>query len=124
MVEAAGRQRVEESVKQVLKGLGSAVVVCVPLGLYFHFWMRGTVLFTAFIVGVLGTGILIVVGTRSDEADAAADLAWRAAAPDLPPVSDRRSMEAAQFRRAGPSTAGAKSAPGEKSAAAATTPRR
>jgi len=90
-------------VKQVLKGVGAAVVVGVPLGLYFHFWLRGTLPFTALLVGVMSLGIIIVVGTRSDEADAAADLAWRAAAPDLPPVSDRRSMEAAQRHMPGPS---------------------
>jgi hypothetical protein len=93
-------------VRQVLKGVFAAFAVGIPLGLYLHLWLHGTLLFTLVAVGALGTGIIIVVGTRSDRTDAAADAAWQAAAPDLPPVSDRRALETSQARLPGPEAAG------------------
>jgi hypothetical protein len=45
----------------------------------------------------LGLAILAVVGTGRDERGAASDAAWSAAAPDLPPASDRAAMEQAQI---------------------------
>ena len=87
---------------RALQGLGSALVVgsvfCVFLvGLLGANW--------PFAVGsavVLGLGIIAVVGTRASAKDLAADAAWRAAAPDLPPVSDRRALEAVQDTIPGP----------------------
>jgi hypothetical protein len=89
-------------VRQVQKGVFAAFAVGIPLGLYLHLWLHGTLLFTLLAVGTLGTGITIVVGTRSDKTDAAADAAWEAAAPDLPPVSDRRALEISQAHLPGP----------------------
>jgi len=106
-------------VKQVLKGVVAAMIVCVPLGLNLHLWLHATPPVTILIAGGLALAIIVVVGTRSDQADATADEAWRAAAPDLPPVSDRRSMEAAQQQLPGPDAAGRKapSVPAAKSPA-------
>jgi GNAT superfamily N-acetyltransferase len=49
--------------------------------------------FAALASMALGLAILAVVGTCSDDNGAALDAAWRAAAPDLPPVSDRFTLE-------------------------------
>jgi len=51
---------------------------------------------------VLGGAIAAVVLTRTTEQDVMADEAWIAAAPDLPPSSDRRAMEASQGTLPGP----------------------
>jgi hypothetical protein len=51
---------------------------------------------------VLGLGIFAVVATRASETDIAADAAWRTAAPELPPSSDRRATEAARNTTPGP----------------------
>jgi hypothetical protein len=101
----AGREW-RSPVRQVLKGVFAAFAVGIPLGLYLHLWLHGTLLFTLAAVGTLGMGIIVVVGTRSDKTDAAADAAWKAAAPDLPPVSDRRALETAQAHLPGPEAAG------------------
>ena len=90
---------------RALQGLGSAIVVS---GL-FCFFLVGLLGATwPFALGsglVLGLGIIAVVGTRSSEKDVAADTAWREAAPDLPPASDRRAMELAQSTMPGPEKA-------------------
>jgi hypothetical protein len=46
----------------------------------------------------LSLSVMAVVGTGRDDAGVAADAAWRAASPDLPPVVDRVAMEQAQAR--------------------------
>ena len=94
--------------RQVLKGVAAALIVCIPLGLNLHFWLHGTLAVTLLICGALGLAIIVVVGTRSDATDAAADAAWRAAAPDLPPVSDRLTLESDQRQISGPEGAGGK----------------
>ncbi len=90
---------------RALQGLGSAIVV----SSVFCFFLVGLLGATwPFAIGsglVLGLGIIAVVGTRSSEKDVAADTAWREAAPDLPPASDRRAMELAQTTMPGPEKA-------------------
>ena len=90
---------------RALQGLGSAIVVS---GL-FCFFLVGLLGATwPFALGsglVLGLGIIAVVGTRASEKDVAADAAWREAAADLPPASDRRAMELAQSTMPGPEKA-------------------
>jgi hypothetical protein len=57
----------------------------------------------AILVGaVVGLAIGLVVGTRTDAHDAAGDEAWRGAAPDLPPVRDRMTLERLQATMPGP----------------------
>jgi hypothetical protein len=90
---------------RALQGLGSAIVV----SSVFCFFLVGLLGATwPFAIGsglVLGLGIIAVVGTRSSEKDVAADAAWREAAWDLPPASDRRAMELAQSAMPGPEKA-------------------
>jgi|ERR1035437_1041654 hypothetical protein len=54
----------------------------------------------------LALAVMAVVGTSSDDQGTASDVAWRAAAPDLPPVLDRAAMEKAQTHIPGPSKPG------------------
>ncbi len=69
------------------------VVVAVAIGLamfaFLTYWMRGSEIFTLPASIFIGAGVLAVMGTQNDDAAGAADRAWREAAPDLPPVSDR-----------------------------------
>jgi hypothetical protein len=87
---------------RTLQSLGSAIVV----GSVFSFFLVGllgaTWPFAIFSSVVLGVGIVAVVATRSSEMEGAANDAWLEAAPDLPPASDRRAMEAAQATMPGP----------------------
>ncbi len=87
---------------RALQSLGSAIVV----GSVFSFFLVGllgaTWPFAIFSSLVLGIGIIAVVATRASETEGAADVAWQEAAPDLPPGSDRRAMEAAQATMPGP----------------------
>ena len=105
--------------KQALKGVAAALIVCIPLGLNLHFWLHGTIAVTLLICIALGLAIFVVVGTRSDATDAAADAAWRAAAADLPPVSDRVALERDQRQMSGPEEAGLKAPPAGVAAAKA-----
>jgi hypothetical protein len=66
------------------------------------FWLHAVVEAAAVGGGVVGLAIFAVVATRGDAREAAADAAWREAAPDLPPVSDRVTMERQQARLPGP----------------------
>jgi hypothetical protein len=50
----------------------------------------------------VGLSIFAVVATKEDPSDSAADAAWRKAAPDLPPVSDRAAIERRQSSMPGP----------------------
>jgi hypothetical protein len=87
---------------QVLRGVVAAVIVVVPLTTFFVLSMHATIPFAALTAVLMGVAITIVVGTRRGEAEAAEDTAWQREAPDLPPASDRRSMEAAQSALPGP----------------------
>jgi len=81
---------------QALRGLGSALIVCVVLCVFLVVTMGAPWTIALVASGVLGLAILAVVGTRTGEKELTADAAWRAAAPDLPPAADRRELEAAQ----------------------------
>jgi hypothetical protein len=87
---------------QILRGIAAGTVVAIPLAIFILWWLSGVLLIAIFIAGGVGVGAAIIVGTRTDTTDIAADEAWRAAAPDLPPVSDRAAMEKRQVSMSGP----------------------
>ena len=87
---------------QRVRGVMAGLMVGVPLALYVQISLHG-VREVAALVGVgVGLAVALVVGTRADPRDAAADAAWREAAPDLPPASDRRTLEGLQAKMPGP----------------------
>jgi len=87
---------------QRLRGVMTGTLVGVGLAVYVAFWLHG-VREAAILVGAgVGLAIGLVVGTRTDAHDAAADVAWREAAPDLPPFSDRMALERLQAEMPGP----------------------
>lgn len=87
---------------QRVRGLVAAILVGIPLGIFLVLWLHAVPEFAVLVVCLLGLAIFAVVATRSDAHDEAADLAWRAAAADLPPVSDRVILEQSQADMAGP----------------------
>ena len=87
---------------RALQGLGSAIVVSSVFSVFLIGLLGATWPFAIGSGVVLGLGIIAVVGTRASEKDIAADAAWREAAPDLPPASDRRALEVAQNMIPGP----------------------
>jgi hypothetical protein len=87
---------------QKVRGVLAGILVAVPLAIYVHLWLHGVVQAAALIGGAVGVAIALVVGTRSDAHDAAADAAWRERAGDLPPILDRLAMERAQVSMPGP----------------------
>jgi hypothetical protein len=103
---------------RALQGLGAAVVVAAALSLWLVVGMGASYVFAVVAGAVLGLVILAVVGTRSGPRDVQADAAWRAAAPDLPPASDRRAMESSQTQIPGPE----KARPGRRPKAQAAKP--
>ena len=78
---------------QRVRGLVTATIVGVPLAMFLFFWLHATREFAVLAGFGIGLAIFAVVATGNGAQDAAADAAWRAAAPDLPPVSDRVIME-------------------------------
>lgn len=87
---------------RALQGLGSAIVVSSVFCLFLVGLLGATLPFAIGSGVVLGLGIVAVVATKSTAKDAAADVAWRKAAPDLPPASDRRATDAARGAMPGP----------------------
>lgn len=87
---------------QKVRGLISAILVGAPLAAFLGFWLHATREFAALIGTGIGVAVFAVVATRSDAHDEAADLAWQAAAPDLPPVSDRVVLQRTQAAMPGP----------------------
>ncbi|HEX7612256.1 MAG TPA: hypothetical protein VF371_05735 [Candidatus Limnocylindrales bacterium] len=81
---------------QRVRGLISGAVVGVSLGVFMILLLHAVVWAAALGGGVVALAIFAVVATRSDAHETAADAAWRAAAPDLPPVSDRVTLERLQ----------------------------
>jgi len=90
---------------QLLPGLVISAIVGGLLYGFLTIWMHGVEWFSALASMALGLAILAVVGTRGDDDGAALDAAWRAAAPDLPPASDRVTLEQAPIRISGPTKA-------------------
>jgi len=76
--------------------------VGVPLGVFMILWLHAVVWAAALGGGLVGLAIFVVVATRSDAHEEAADAAWREAAMDLPPVSDRVILERLQAKLPGP----------------------
>jgi hypothetical protein len=91
---------------QRVRGLISGSLVGVPLGLFMILWLHAVVWAAALGGGIVGLAIFTVVATRSDSREQAADTAWREAAPDLPPVSDRVKLESLQANLPGPGDGG------------------
>lgn len=87
---------------QRVRGILTGILVGVPLAIFVIVWLHGVVEVAALIGGGVGLAIALVVGTRSDAHDDAADRAWRVAARDLPPVSDRTTLERTQLKMPGP----------------------
>jgi len=87
---------------QRVRGLVAAVAVSVPLMIFLLLWLHATREFAVLIGCAIGLAIFAVVATGSDAHDAAADAAWKEAALDLPPVSDRVILERMQASMPGP----------------------
>jgi hypothetical protein len=85
--------REEGEILQRVRGLVTATIVGVPLAMFLFFWLHATREFAVLAGFGIGLAIFAVVATGNGAQDAASDAAWRAAAPDLPPVSDRVIME-------------------------------
>lgn len=78
---------------QRVRGLISGAVVGGSLGVFMILLLHAVVWAAALGGGLVGLAIFAVVATRSDAHEEAADVAWREAASDLPPVSDRVPLE-------------------------------
>jgi len=87
---------------QLLRGLVVGAIVGVLLFAFLTMWMHAIDWLAAISSMALALAIMAVVGTGRDERGIAADAAWRAAAPDLPPVMDRIGMERRQAHLPGP----------------------
>lgn len=87
---------------QRIKGLVAAAVIGVPLGALLFFSLHASREIAALVGCGVGLAIFAVVATGTDARDAAADEAWRQAAPDLPPASDRLTLERNQAAMPGP----------------------
>jgi hypothetical protein len=81
---------------QRFRGILAGLIVALPLSMFMVLWLHAGRELALILAGVVGIAIFLVVATRSDEHDLAADVAWREAAPDLPPASERAAMELAQ----------------------------
>ena len=90
---------------QLLRGLVIGAIVGGLLYGFLIIWLHAVEWLAAPASLSLGLAILAVEGTRRDDNGAALDAAWRAAAPDLPPVSDRVTLEQAPIRIPGPTKA-------------------
>ena len=87
---------------QRLRGLIAGSLVGVPLGVFMILWLHAVVEAAALGGGMVGLAIFVVVATRSDAHEEAANAAWREEAMDLPPVSDRVILERLQAKLPGP----------------------
>ena len=90
---------------QRVRGLIAAALVGIPLGALLFFSLHASIEIAAAIGSGVGLAIFAVVATGTDARDAAADTAWRQAAPDLPPASDRVVLERDQATMPGPEKA-------------------
>jgi hypothetical protein len=81
---------------QRLRGLFAGFAVGIPLAAFMVVWLQASPQLGALLAGFIGVAIFAVVASRSDKGDLASDVAWRAAASDLPPTAERAAMELAQ----------------------------
>ena len=89
---------------QRVKGAAIGASVGVALGLLVTVTLHATALAAIALSAIVGLSVFGVVATRTGPEDYAADAAWREAAKDLPPVSDRVMLERLQASLPGPST--------------------
>jgi hypothetical protein len=87
---------------QRVKGLIAAAVIGIPLGAFIFVSLHASREIAVVVGSGVGLAIFAVVATGTDARDAVADAAWRQAAPDLPPASDRIAMETSQATMPGP----------------------
>jgi hypothetical protein len=87
---------------QKVRGLIAAAVVGMPLWCLLFFSLHATREIAAIAAAGVGLAIFAVVATGTDARDARADAAWREAAPDLPPSSDRIALDRSQATMPGP----------------------
>jgi len=87
---------------QRVRGLVAAATVGIPLAVFVTLSLHATREVAVLMGAAVGLAIFAVVATQHDAHDEAADAAWREAAPDLPPVSDRVALERLQADMPGP----------------------
>lgn len=87
---------------QRIRGLAAAAAVGIPLAIFVTMSLHATREIAILIGGIVGLAIFAVVATQHDAHDEAGDAAWREAAMDLPPVSDRVILERMQASMPGP----------------------
>jgi hypothetical protein len=87
---------------QRIRGLIAGSLVGVPLGIFLLFTLHATREAGALVGFAVGLAVFVVVATGTDARDQIAEAAWREAAPDLPPVSDRVALEQSQRTMPGP----------------------
>jgi hypothetical protein len=87
---------------QKVRGVLVAVLIGVAVFTFVTVWLHAVPVAALIISSAVALAVVLVVTTRTDSNDEAADAAWREAAPDLPPVSDRRALEVAQASMPGP----------------------
>jgi hypothetical protein len=87
---------------QRVRGLIAAAIVGLPLWCLLFFSLHATRELATIGAACVGLAIFAVVATGTDARDAEADTAWREAAPDLPPASDRVTLDRSQATMPGP----------------------
>jgi hypothetical protein len=89
---------------QRVRGLIAGILVGIPLWVFLVLSpaLHAQAEVAIAICVLVGVAVFAVVGTRSDAHDEAADAAWREAALDLPPASDRVILERMQASMPGP----------------------
>jgi hypothetical protein len=87
---------------QRVRGIIAATLVGLPLSAFLWFWLHAPIEVAILISVVLGVAVFAIVASRSDAHDDASDVAWKLAAPDLPPTMDRTAMEREQMSMPGP----------------------
>ena len=87
---------------QRVRGLIAGALVGVPLGIFILFTLHATREAAALVGFAVGLAVFVVVATGTDARDQIAEAAWREAAPDLPPFSDRTALEQSQVTMPGP----------------------
>ena len=101
-VLSAPPPNLEGEILQRIRGLIAGSLVGFPLGVFLLFTLHATREAGALIGVAVGLAIFVVVATGTDARDQIAEAAWREAAPDLPPVSDRIALEQSQATMPGP----------------------